>query len=380
VPPGSRIEAPGPGWPGPSDVRDPDGMEPGEPSGDEPEVPLAALLARAWIAFAIEADNAAEAAAAGQPVGRLFRVSLAMWANGLRLIGEDGISAGELRTRARAACNVGGLERWGWITVGDPAAGRRDGYGTHRGVTAATVLRPTRAGRFARRLWPQVIAETEQRWQNRFGAGPVGSLRQALRPHAGLLPYAPPEVHPSDGFRTSLIDGPATAEENEESLAGLLGQALTSLTAAHERGSRESVPLGANFLRVIGGSVTRMAGLPALAGVSREAVAMATGYLTRHKLAEPGPQRSVTLTAAGRRALGDYRTRAAGQQDPALRASVEAVASQRAALAEGLVPPDGCWRGEKPYLAQTRRLIADPAAALPWQPMVLHRGGWPDGS
>lgn len=117
-------------------------MNPGEPSEDEPEVPLAALLARAWIAFAIEADNAAEAAAAGQPAGR---------------------------------------------------------------------------------------------------------------PYAGLLPYAPPEVHPSDGFRTSLIDGPATAEENEESLAGLLGQALTSLTAAHERGSRESVPLGANFLRVIDG-------------------------------------------------------------------------------------------------------------------------------
>jgi hypothetical protein len=355
-------------------------MEPRDPGGPEPAVPLSALLARAWIAFAIEADNAAEAAAAGRPVGRLFRVSLAMWANGLRFIGEDGISVSELRTRARARCNIAGLERWGWITVGDPAAGRRDGYGSHRGVTAVTVLRPTRAGRYARRLWPQVIAENEQRWQDRFGAGPVGSLRQALRLHAGLLPYAPPEVHPSDGFRTGLTDGPAAAAEgNEDSLAGLLGQALTSLTVAHERGSRVSAPLGANFLRVIDGNVTRIADLPALAGVSKEAVAMATGYLTRHKLAEPGPRRSVTLTAAGHRALGDYRARAAGQQDPALRASLGAVLSQRAALAEGLVPPDGCWRGEKPYLAQTRRVLADPAAALPWQPMVLHRGGWPDG-
>ena len=50
------------------------------------------------------------------------------------------------------------------------------------------------------------------------------------------------------------------------------------------------------------------------------------------------------------------------------------------ALAGGLVPPPGCWRGEKPYLTQTRRVLAEPAAALPWHPMVLHRGGWPDGS
>jgi hypothetical protein len=141
-----------------------------------------------------------------------------------------------------------------------------------------------------------------------------------------------------------------------------------------------SVPLGANFLRVMDGGPARIAGLPALAGVSKEAVAMAAGYLIRARLAEPGPQRSLTLTAAGRAALGDYRARAAGQQDPVLRASLTAVLSQRTALEQGLVPPDGCWRGAKPYLAQTRRMLADPAAALPWQPMVLHRGGWPDGS
>jgi len=52
----------------------------------------------------------------------------------------------------------------------------------------------------------------------------------------------------------------------------------------------------------------------------------------------------------------------------------------RARLAEGLSPPEGCWRAEKPYLAQTQRVLADPTAALPWHPMVLHRGGWPDGN
>jgi hypothetical protein len=31
-------------------------------------------------------------------------------------------------------------------------------------------------------------------------------------------------------------------------------------------------------------------------------------------------------------------------------------------------------------LAQTERVLADPAGALPHRPMVLHRGGFPDGS
>ena len=63
-----------------------------------------------------------------------------------------------------------------------------------------------------------------------------------------------------------------------------------------------------------------------------------------------------------------------------LRAALQAVVSQRDAMAQGLEPPEGCWRSQPPYLAQTKRLLADPTKALPWQPMVLHRGGWPDGS
>jgi hypothetical protein len=341
------------------------------------EVPLTALLSWAWIAFTIEADNAAEAAGS-QRVGRLFRISLPMWANGLRFIGTEGISAGELRARARAACNIGGLERWGWITVGDAAGGRREGYGSHRGVSSGTVLRATRAGAYARRVWPEVVAGTERRWRDRFGDTAVRVLQDVLRRYPRQMPSALPEVHAPDGFRTHVVEGPAPEEDGW--LAGRLAHALTSLTLDHERGAPVSLPLAANFLRVIGGGQARMRDLPALAGVSKEAVAMAAGYLERTDLAEFGPQRSVTLTAVGRSALDDYRARATARDDLALRAALEAVLSQREALAAGLVPPPGCWRGEKPYLAQTRRVLADPAAALPWHPMVLHRGGWPDGS
>jgi hypothetical protein len=347
------------------------------------EVPLTTLLSWAWVAFTIEVDNAVEAEGADR-VGRLFRISIAMWANGLRCIGEDGITVDELRAQARAACNIGGLERWGWITVGDPGGGRRDGYGTHRGVKGGTVLHPRRAGSYARRLWPQAVADVEQRWRHRFGDAAVGCLRDALLagpppgPPTAHMPWAPPEVHPSDGFRSHVISGTGTG--GDIPLGALLGQALTALTLEHDRGSAVSLPLGADVLRVIGDGVVPIRDLPRLSGVSKEAIAMGTGFLARGKLAEIRPGRLISLTARGRAALEDYRARAARPGDQRLRAELEAIVSQREALAEGLRPPGGCWRAAKPYLAQTQRVLADPTAALPWQPMVLHRGGWPDGA
>jgi hypothetical protein len=348
------------------------------------EAPLTTLLSWAWVAFTIETDNTVEAAGSAR-TGRLFRLSIAMWANGLRCIPEDGVTVDELRMQARAACNLGGLERWGWITIGEPGGGRRDGYGTQRGVKGGTVLRPTRAGSYARRLWPQAVADVEQRWLARFGDAAVGSLRDALLPTlaraAGQLPWAAPEVHPSDGLRTHVIDVPAADGTGADvPLGALMGQALTLLTLDQEQGSMASLPLAADILRVIDDGVVALRDLPRLSGVSKEAIAMGTGFLARGKLAEIRPGRLITLTPRGHTALEDYRVRAARIADARLRAGLEAIVSQRQALAEGLRPPEGCWRATKPYLAQTQRMLADPTPALPWQPMVLHRGGWPDGS
>jgi hypothetical protein len=131
---------------------------------------------------------------------------------------------------------------------------------------------------------------------------------------------------------------------------------------------------------VIDDEVVPARDLPRLSGVSKEAIAMASGWLGRKKLAELGPARLITLTAAGRAALEEYRARAGRRDDQRLRACLEAIVSQREPLAEGLDPPEGSWRAEKPYVAQTQRMLAEPTAALPWHPMVLHRGGWPDGS
>jgi hypothetical protein len=49
-------------------------------------------------------------------------------------------------------------------------------------------------------------------------------------------------------------------------------------------------------------------------------------------------------------------------------------------LALGLRPYSGGWRASKPYLAHTEALLESPRPVLPHYPLVLHRGGWPDGS
>jgi hypothetical protein len=336
--------------------------------------PLATLLSQTWIALAIEVDNTVEAAAS-ERVGRLFRISLPMWTNGLRLIDEDGVPIGELRRRARAACNLGGLERWGWIAVGD---GRRAGYGTQRGLGPDTVVRPTRAGAYARRLWPRAVAEVERRWRERFGGQAVDTLRSELAPLTPGMPWSPPEVGPADGFATHVVEGEAA--DGEGPLAALLGQALTAVTLELERGAAVSLPLAADVLRAVGTETVAVRDLPARSGLAKEGIAMAVGYLGRHGLAVRDPPRAVALTARGTAALADYRRRAASDDLSGLRAALGSVLAQRGALAAGLEPPPDCWRGEKPYVARTRRLLADPLAALPWQPMVLHRGGWPDAS
>lgn len=342
-----------------------------------PGVPLTALLSWAWIAQVMEIDNAVEAAATGQ-AGRAFKISLPMWANGLRLIDEGGVTVAQLRSRAGAACNLGGLERWGWISVGD-GPGRRAGYGTSSGLRGDTVIAPTRAGRCARRLFPETVGLVEQRWRDRFGAQLVDTLRDLLADGSDTLPWALPEVHSSDGFVTHVTGAEHTSRDAP--LVVLLGQRLTERTIGQESRSTVSLPLAANLLRALDRDQIAVRDLPARTGLSKEAIAMAVGNLGRRYLAFIGADRTVCLTRRGLDALGSYREKSREDGDGSdLRGALEELLHQTEALAAGLEPPDGCWRSCKPYLSQTRRLLADPPGSLPWHPMVLHRGGWPDGS
>jgi len=86
------------------------------------------------------------------------------------------------------------------------------------------------------------------------------------------------------------------------------------------------------------------------------------------------------LTPKGRYAQNKYRERLdavenrwqarfGGQAADALRAALEQLTEDHARLAAGPGPPPGGWR------ASLRRPVT-----LPHYPMVLHRGGFPDGS
>ena len=117
-----------------------------------------------------------------------------------------------------------------------------------------------------------------------------------------------------------------------------------------------------------------------------------------YAVAEPDPAASrgkvARLTARGLRAqqefqrlVGaveqDWRDRFGTGQVTALAEALRglfAVQDGQQRIAAGLVPYPGGWRAHPPYLSQTEALLANPGAALPYYPMVSHRGGYPDGS
>lgn len=341
----------------------------------------------------MEADNAFEAQCS-ERMRRAFRISFAMWANGLRCIDEDGVTVGELRAATRASCNLGGLERWKWIDLDDArtdAGAKRPGYGGSRGIKDATLVRPSRAGSIARRVWPEILERVERAWRERFGDEAIGAVRRALDGLGRGMPWAPPEIHPSDGFWThvALVEAGNTSgtacggelpEETNVPLPALLGQVLSRLTLDHESGSKTSLALAANGLRLLGDGPARIRDLRVRSGISKEAVAMITGFLQRGKLGVVAADRTISLAPRGALARDGYLRLASRTSHADLRMALEEILGRPDVLSTGLVPPPGVWRGENPYLSQTKRVLANPTGALPWHPMVLHRGGWPDGS
>ena len=143
--------------------------------------------------------------------------------------------------------------------------------------------------------------------------------------------------------------------------------------------------LAANYLRVRGSEPVPLGALPHATGTSKEAVSFATKFLARNGLAETGRGRDgqVRLTGAGLEAkehhlrLADeverrWRERY-GSDLEALRGALEPLVGDgtlaSSALAEAVAPPPGTWRAKR-----------EAPLLLPHYPLVLHRGGYPDGS
>jgi len=390
-------------------------------------LPLSALLSAALVAFTIEADNEAEhrfphrttnggrsreAAAAGP-----WLTSLLMWANCLRQLPDDGITVAELRRRARTGTNLDGMRRWRYVTyTPDPGRDKRP--------RADAIVAPTAAGRRARAVWPAVTKEVEARWRTRFGPVAIDRLRAALVGIVARLDPALPDCLPilGHGLRCEVPDGylaasghafdseggagsdsadtavggtepaadaepAAHAEAAALPLWALLSKALLAFALQYERGPGPSLAVSANVLRVLSSDGVRTRDVPALAGISKEAVAMAVGLLAKTGLAaegaDPGGSRyKITrLTGAGVAARDAYPARTAdveadwrtcfgaGRVD-ALRAALEP-------LAAGDPPP--LFAALEPYPDNWRARVKPPAL-LPHYPMTLHRGGYPDGA
>jgi DNA-binding MarR family transcriptional regulator len=267
------------------------------------------------------------------------------------------------------------------------------------------VVHPTAAGQRAQHIWRPLTAEVERRWRDRFGPALITALAGALRAVAdrtGLVlpPYLPVAgVYPSD-HRDWLAAGQQAAGSAAAGLPALLSQVLLAFAIDVERESRLTMVVGANALRVLSADPVQVADLPRRTGLSREAISRALGLLERHGYAvtEPDPggsrRKVARLTARGQRAQDDHnRLVGAVEQQWRDRFGAEHVDGLVAALrrlfaetdgqqriAAGLVPYPGGWRAHPPYLSQTEALLANPAAALPYYPVVSHRGGFPDGS
>ena len=130
-----------------------------------PSLPTA--LSQALIAFTIEFDNEFEQRVehhtGNKSGGGVWLTSMVMWSNFVRLIPAGGVALRDVAANGRIT-NLSGLQRWGYISVGQEDQTVR--------------LEP--GGRKAQQVWQPLAGEVEQRWRERFGDTAIDELRQAL--------------------------------------------------------------------------------------------------------------------------------------------------------------------------------------------------------
>jgi DNA-binding MarR family transcriptional regulator len=400
----------GEGRPGRPEVRDAPGLAVTDlrsPQWHEvsPTVPLSVQLSQLLVAFTIEFDNESEhrighwttnGGRGSAPRGTPWLISQAPWVNVLQYVddvGEDGIRVGELHARSRTDGDLlAGLQRWGYV-VTEPNV-KEVGSGAARDDV---VVRLRKAGRQGAEVWRPLAAEIEQRWRSRFGSEMVDALRgslSGLRDQFDLhLPLYLPIVSPTQNKKAAIATAPALAPPratDELDLSALLAQVLLQFTLDYEAVAAVSLPIAANTLRVLNDEGVPGRDLPRLTGVSKEGNAMALGFLARRDCVvtesdeTPSRGKRIRLTPKGKRSQDKYHRllaetevlwedRYGRAQVEELRRSLDRTVGdaplRESLLFEGMRPhPDG-WRAS-----------ARPPETLPHYPMVLHRGGYPDGS
>jgi DNA-binding MarR family transcriptional regulator len=369
-------------------------------------VPLPTLLSQALVAYTIEFDNEAghllphstsEHGATAGSGPKPWLASMVMWCNCMKYVGPDGVQLGEMERLARTPTNLAGMQRWRYITI---TPGPNDRDGKRPGPDA--VVRATEGGRKAQEVWGPLFGVIDDRWRQRFGEHAITDLRAALSAIVDRVDLELPDCLPILGyglFSSGRLGAATFAPRSKETarpdrdanlpLSSLLSRVLLAFAVDFEEGSRLSLAMTSNVLRVLTKDGVRVRDLPILTGVSKEAVAMSVGFLEKHgcvtvePVPPPGRGQRVRLTPRGHIAqqvtgnlVADvedhWQTRFGTDAVRSLRSSLEPIVGDGTAqspLFGGLTPyPDG-WRAD----------VRAPST-LPHYPMVLHRGGYPDGS
>jgi hypothetical protein len=311
----------------------------------------------------------------GLPAKGPWLVSWSSWANLLRFVPPEGISLRDLRacpgvSEGQLGGKNPGVIRWGYVTL------------------SGGVVRPTKYLREAsEKVFPRLPDLVEAKWAEHLGAGAVHQLNEVL---GGLLsqvdqelPHYLPQVDELMWTRWGS-SAPRAEAVGDLKLVDRLAQVLLLYTLEHESASEVPLTMAANLVRVIDDEGTRTADLVRRSGISKEAMGFLTGWRQRPRLSVESSPRTLTLTAAGRSAKTDYEALARtveqswakrfhGNVIGRLRSALEQVVVDptlaRSPLAQLVKAPEGCWRS----------WVKAPET-LPHFPMILHRGGYPDGA
>ena len=168
-------------------------------------------------------------------------------------------------------------------------------------------------------------------------------------------------------------------------------RALLAFAIEFERESDVSLAINANVVRVLDENGVPVRDLPLLTGVSKEAISMAMGILQKKGIARSraGPSSSsrtkvARLTRKGREAQDAYHrlpapSKSAGRalrrgNVGSLGSPLEQLGGRRHYAEFASVP----WIGAATPTGGEHRSAS--LTTLPHYPMVLHRGGFPDGS
>lgn len=345
-------------------------------------LPLSALLSHALVAFTIELDNEFEhrmphwTTSHGGTRHGPWLVSVVMYLNCMQFVGGDPVRLRDLERLARTKTNLDGMQRWGYVTVAPDPAGKNQ-----------KIVRATTAGGMAREVWRPLFGEIEKRWEDRFGRDAVDALRQSLAALAAHIDLDLPDCLPilKYGLRS---DAPGR-KKSAGTAAGLplltlLSRVLLAFAVEFERVPEISLAIGANVIRILDEDGVKVRDLPLLSGVSREAIAMTLGFLEKRGLiAIASNPKAARLTARGIVAQDGCRCLVdAVEQGWRERFGAEAIDHLRAAL-EHLSGGGGSqsplFRGLDAHPEGWRASVRRPET-LPHFPVVLHRGGFPDGS